>query len=330
MKKIEILNAKIDFCRNMLKYKRCVEGNYRTINNLVETIEVFKRLGVLEDINVNRSDTIMHNKLMETLKDFKKHDIDPFFFCDSSSNDYYPASFYTRYILLYLSDNILLMHGYLDKIVNELSLLTKDMEHITRHFFKIIFSSIRGGNMILEDRNCQEKMNHIREEYYHYQDKLNELYEFDVKKDYFNIIRMVLDNVFKEENKDKLDFATAIFMQYNIDVDFLNKIGREDELSTLKELYLKHLEEFKMSSDILDGEFEPYFTSILPISEEIFEYSKLSSKELYDLLVDLESQKVMLMSGGEFTGDAPKDIADLMMIASEIESIKEQEKKLKK
>lgn len=330
MNKREILDVKIDFCRNMLEYKKCVEGNYKTINSLSDAIDSFKNLGILKDININRSDAIMHNKLTETIKYFKKYNMDPFFFYDALSNSYYGANFYTRYILLYLSDLILEMHGYLDKMVDELSYLTKDVEKLTRHIFKIAISSLRGGNMILDNKDCQEKIERVREEYQHYQDKLNELYAFDIRENYLKIVDMVLNQVFKKENVDKIDFSTAIFVQYNIDVEYLKKMGKNDDISSLRDLYLKRLEEFNMDANILDREIEPYFTSIFPISDEILEYSKLNSTELYNLLIDLEKEMYSLLGSGEFTGDAVKDIADLMEMTCQIEILKEQEKKLKK
>lgn len=329
MKKREILDAKINFCCNMLEYKKCVEGNYKMINRLGDIIDSFKKLGVLKDININRSDTIMHNKLTETIKEFKKLDIDPFFFYDTSSDKYYLANFYSEYILFYLSILILEMHECLDKLVDELSFLTKDIEKLTKHVFKIAISFIRGGNMILDNKDCQEKIDRIREELKQYQDKLNELYEFDIKRDYLNIVDRNLKQMFKEENLTKVDFKIAIFVLYNIDEDYLKKIGKEENISTLREMYLKQLKDARMDESILDGDIEPYFTSLSPDSEEILEYCKLNASELYDLLLELENERFSLLSSGEFTRDAPKDIADLMLMTNELEQ-QEENKKLKK
>lgn len=329
MNKIEILDAKIDFCRNMLEYKKCIESNHKAVSDITEIINDLKRHGVFKDINFNRSDAIMHNKLIETIKEFKKQNVDPCFFYDKPSDDYFLANFYTSYILLYLSDIILAIHIYLSKIVDELSFMAKDMEKLTKHFIRIVIKSLLGGNMILEDSKCQERIKNINEAYQGYQDKLDELYAFDVRKDYLKIANMILDRVFIEENKGRLNFDEAILIQYNIDTEFLTKMDREEDLPVLKELYTKRLNEYGMDTSILDGEKELYFSKILPETEEIFEYTKLNSEELAKLFTELEWQKFTSIISGGLTGNAPKDVANLMQVANQLEEVKGPEKKLK-
>lgn len=324
MNKIDILEAKIEFCRYMLEYKSAVENNYKSVNNLNEIIELFKELGILNDINISRSDTIMNNKLMEIIKVFEKFDIDPLFFYNVSSNDYYPVGFLTRYVMLYLSDLILEMHNYLHEMINDLYLLTGNAKKLSNNLFKIVISTIRGGNMISENKDCQEKIEHIREEYRHYQDKLNELHEFDIKKDYLDIVKMNLHQVFIPENASKIDFQTAIFVHYNMWLEYLNRIGRGEDIDSLRKLYIDYIQELNLDLSVLDGDLEPYFTNLLPESEEILQYAKLNSWELANLLFNLESQRIILVSEGELTGDAPKDIANLMLVENHFD---EQEKK---
>lgn len=327
MNKLERINAKIEFCSNILEYKKCFESNYQLINKINDTLKLFKGLGVLEEINVERADAIIHNKLSSTLKEFIDNDMDPIFFYDQDSNEYFPGNFYIRYILSYLSSMVLEIHQNLDSLINGILVLTLDVKKLNKHVLKEIIVSIMGGNMILEDKKCLEDIDVILKEYKKYKDKLDELYVFNIKKDYLKIVEMRLELIFKEKNREKLDFESAINLHYNIDVDYLTKIGRAEDIVYLREIYIKHLQAFNMSFDILDRDSEPYFASILPETEEVLEYTKLSSQELSQVLLKLFCERLELLSSGVPTGDAPRDIAQCMVLSNEMDKIREQGKK---
>ncbi len=320
MNKLEVIDAKIEFCRYILEYRKCFEANYDLVNKLNDTFLEYKKLGVLKGVSFNRSDAIMHNKLALTLKEFKKRDIDPVFFYDKAANDYYVGNFYIRYIITYLNNIVIEMYKHFHKTIDELDCFTKDTKKLANHFIKIAITAIKGGNLILEDEKCREDIERILYEAKMYQEKLDELYAFDIREDYFKIVQMILDTIFKNNNRDT--FVEAIIVQYNVDVDYLTKMGLENKLSGLKEIYLEYLNAFHIDASILDFELEPYFTSTLPETNEIMELVKLQTPDLTNLLNELKYQKLTLLASGDASMNAPKDIADVLALTNGISKLK--------
>lgn len=314
MKELEVLDLEIEFCYSLLEYRKYFESNLELVNKLNDTLDNFKKLGILQDVRLKRADTIMHNKLYATLKEFKKYNIDPLYFYDQASGDNYVSNFYSRYILAYLNRLVIEMYNHFNNAIDQLDVLTKDVKKLTNHFIKILISSVSGGNLILEDRRCLEDIELFKYEAHMYNTLLEKIYDFDIRRDYFEVVKMTLELINKSKCKDNREYA--IMIQYNVDAEYLIKMGLPDKIADLRKIYIDYLNSIGISINILDFELEPYFINILPDSVKVMDYAKLNSQELKEKIRELENQKLMLLATGYSSGDAAKDAADVILLTN--------------
>lgn len=293
MSEKELRDGKIGFLTGLYQFKVLEETLIKCIKDLSVWIEEYHKIQVLENIPTKDLSKMITNKYMFLLNDLKKCNFDLMLFYDEESDSLYAPNFFSGMILKHFSIRLNRIHACLAELIDTCDELDKRLCIMEKRKLRILLSIIEGKKYYSFDKKAVECENKITEKYKELIDELNIYYNESIRDNYINLVEEKLKGSFENLPNNLEKFAEDLETIYEVDVDFLRFIGREEEIKRVRELYIKYMSSKGLdTSRIVESIETRHFISPKPEIFDPNQYLHSNAGELSRAVFELEAANI--------------------------------------